>query len=169
MLILILLVTISCSKEHELNLDVKSDLIENLTDIPLYFEDNKEYATTELVTKNWEESLKSDGFDVKLDNFQIVKEVYTDDSGIEQEVYLLRAESVDKKMSIGSIIKPIYVVDKTNKSQKITAFNISSKKCKCEGCTRGCNLSTFGGNCSCSPCQGFENQSCKKTEEETIE
>ncbi len=43
----------------------------------------------------------------------------------------------------------------------------TTKTCKCEGCTQGCNLYTVGTNCFCTGCKGAI-QTCTKTETITI-
>ncbi len=113
-------------------------------------------VTTDYVKEKWENALIDEGFDVKLEKFQILESF---DEIKQSKVYFLKAVSKDGTIETGAFlsstdVKGVYVLEK--------------KTCSCQGCPTGCNLVVSGSSCSCSPCTG-PNKSCTKTETVVIE
>lgn len=112
------------------------------------------YVSESYISKEWESLLEKQGISTKLDKFEILT---SENSETSEKFYFLKAISTKDKITTGAFFQ---VTEK--------GMRLLEKKCTCVGCSSGCNLTTFGSNCSCSNCGLSGPQDCKKTEEIVI-
>lgn len=152
---LILILGISCSKEvPDFLVSQESVSIDNIVNVKLIDDDINNQGvevTTSYIKDKWENTLRKEGFDVKLEKFEIL-EGFNSEKG--SKIYFLKSTSSDGTIEIGAFI---------NKTDKNGVYSLAGKTCTCTGCPTGCNLVISNGNCSCSSCPG-PNKSCTKTE-----
>ena len=150
----LLILALSCSKDgSDFLVSQESNNIDTIVNAKLiYIENNQEVeVTTNYIKDKWENALRKEGFEVKLNKFEIL-EGFNKKNG--EKIYFLKTISEDGTLETGAFI---------NKTDKIGVYSLSSKTCTCTGCPTGCNLVISGDNCSCSSCPG-PNKSCTKTE-----
>lgn len=115
---------------------------------------NVVYLSKQNISKMWENKLKEEGKDVSLSKFEILK---SKDEKSGKEFYFLKTTSTDKTIQTGAFF-----------TKTKLGMLLGDKECTCAGCPSGCNLSTFGSNCSCSSCGLGGPQNCTKTEKVVI-
>ncbi len=153
-LMLLSLVFVACSKnDSDFIVSQESDDINTIVNAKLIDIENSQEieVTTDYIKDKWEKALKEEGFNVKLDKFQILETV---DETDQSTLYFLKTTSTDGTIQTGAFIY---------KTEKDGVYKLGGKTCTCEGCPTGCELQVNGTKCSCSSCPG-PNRSCTKTE-----
>ncbi|WP_124643310.1 hypothetical protein [Amniculibacterium aquaticum] len=109
------------------------------------------YLSKKEIKKMWENQLKSEGYDLKFEKFEILSST---DEKTGKTYYFLKTTSSDKTMETGAFF-----------TKTKLGLLLGDKECSCSGCPNGCNLSVFGSNCSC----GLGGpQNCTKTEKAVV-
>lgn len=104
----------------------------------------------------WEEEQRQLGNNVQFGEFTLLTSV---DTLTNITYYFIKTRSIDGSLEVGQFLDP----------QQDGTFRLADKKCSCKGCTDGCNLTIFGGNCRCSDCfPSTSTSKCEKTEEAVV-
>ncbi|WP_338733218.1 hypothetical protein [Mangrovimonas cancribranchiae] len=154
--IIILLVLLSCSKDdQDFIVGQESLTIEEIFKTKMVDASGKEVTTASLKTL-WENKLKEEGFNVKLNTFSIIQTVDEQDN----ELFFLKTISKDGTIETGAFL---------SFDSQSNLYKLGSKQCTCTGCPNGCHLEVEGSTCTCSGCPEDTSKKCTKSETAIIE